>query len=185
MDLIPSPSQTLGPFFRHGLERPAWSDLTLPDLAGERIRIIGTLLDGARAPVRDGMIEIWQADAAGEYPGPASRFHGFGRACTDHEGRFAFITIKPGPVPALASGALQAPHINITVFARGLTKHVLTRMYFADCTEANAADPILRSLGAAERLTITANRASDAAATATYHFDIILQGERETVFFEI
>ena len=187
MDYIPTASQTLGPFFRHGLERPAWSNLTTPQSEGEHIHISGRLIDGAREPVPDGMIEIWQADAAGNYPhadAAATDFRGFGRACTDSKGHFSFTTIKPGTVRFNASRP-QAPHINVAIFARGLTRALVTRIYFAECSAENARDPILSGLGPDERDTLIAARANDASSLPTYHFDIVLQGERETVFLEI
>jgi protocatechuate 3,4-dioxygenase alpha subunit len=152
------------------------------------IRIRGSLLDGAGDPVPDGMVEIWQANAAGRYSHPLDTrtellledgFSGFGRSGTEDGGRFEFVTVKPGRVPA-ADGALQAPHVVVGVFARGLLKRLATRMYFADEEAANAADPILAALAPEQRATLVA-RPEDGA----YRFDIHLQGEQQTTFFAV
>ncbi len=190
--LIPTPSQTVGPFFHLGLARPEWADLTASNPEGERIAIEGRVLDGDGAPVPDAMIELWQANAAGRYNHPDDRqedkpldpkFHGFGRVATDGEGRFRFLTIKPGPVPGRGN-ALQAPHINLAVFARGLLIHLFTRLYFAG-EPGNASDPLLSSIeDAAVRGTLLA-RPAGGGGPPLYHFDIILQGENETAFLDI
>ena len=134
--LIPTPSQTVGPFFHLGLDRPDWGDLTRDNPAGEKIAIEGRIIDGDGAPVPDAMIELWQANAAGRYNHSEDRrddkpldpnFRGFGRVATDGNGRFRVLTIKPGAVPGRGN-ALQAPHINIALFARGLMKHLYTRI---------------------------------------------------------
>jgi protocatechuate 3,4-dioxygenase alpha subunit len=189
--LIPTPSQTVGPFFHLGMERPEWSDLAAGGPAGERVAIEGRVIDGDGAPVPDAVIELWQANAAGRYNHPDDRqeekpidphFRGFGRVATDAEGRFRVTTIKPGPVPGRGN-ALQAPHINLMIFARGLLKHLFTRLYFAD-EPANASDPLLSSIeDAAARRTLLA-RPED-GGTALYRFDIILQGDNETVFLDV
>src|SRR5262249_46213787 len=136
--LIPTPSQTVGPFFSLGLDRPEWSDLTGGGAQGDRIVIEGRVTDGDGAPVPDALIEIWQANAAGRYAHPEDRqtdkpldpnFRGFGRCATDGEGRFRFTTVKPGPVPGRGN-RLQAPHINVLLFSRGLLIHLHTRIYF-------------------------------------------------------
>src|SRR5476649_2246455 len=153
MTLILTGSQTVGPFFRKGLERREWSDLTADGPAGQKIRIAGDLIDGNGEAVPDGLIEIWQANAAGKYAHSADtraiaadpHFRGFGRSCTDAEGRFSFITVLPGAVNA-ANGATQAPHINVSVFSRGLLRRLVTRIYFSDRGAANAADPLLQSI---------------------------------------
>ena len=131
------------------------------------MRIEGQVLDGKGEPVPDALLEIWQ---------PAT---GFGRARTDSEGAFSFTTVKPGPVPA-PDGGMQAPHFNVTVFARGLLRHLVTRMYFPDETEANGADPVLNLVEPARRETLIAKDCG-----GVLHFDVRLQGERETVFFAI
>ena len=195
-----TPSQTVGPFFAYCLTpedyefRPMFSaDLTRPDLAGERIRIEGRVTDGDGAPVPDAVIEIWQADAEGRYAHPADSrpkantgFIGFGRSPTDADGAYRFATVKPGPVPG-PGGAMQAPHINVTVLARGLLTHQITRLYFPD--EASTAhDPVLALVpDDAGRETLIARKVAGGGET-TYRFDIRLQGdangEGETVFFE-
>ena len=187
--LIPTPSQTVGPFFHLGLDRPEWGDLTRSNPAGEKIAIAGRVLDGDGAAVPDAMIELWQANAAGRYNHPEDRqddkpldpnFRGFGRVATDSEGRFRMVTIKPGPVPGRGN-ALQAPHINIAIFARGMLIHLYTRIYFAD-DPRNAADPLLSSIeDAAVRATLLARPAE----AGVWHFDIVLQGENETAFLDI
>jgi len=187
--LIPTPSQTVGPFFHLGMDRPEWSDLTRGNPAGEKIAIEGRILDGDGVPVPDAVIELWQANAAGRYNHPDDdqtdkpidpNFRGFGRAATDAEGRFRVVTIKPGPVPGRGN-ALQAPHINIALFARGLLIHLYTRIYFAD-EAANAADPLLSSIeDTAVRGTLLARRTQP----GLYHFDIVMQGENETAFLDL
>jgi protocatechuate 3,4-dioxygenase alpha subunit len=194
MRLIPTASQTAGPFFRFGLDHPEWSDLTGGGKAlGEKIRIEGRVLDGDSAPLPDALVEIWQANAAGRYAHPEDRqdkpldphFRGFGRAATDKEGWYRFTTIKPGPVPGRGN-TLQAPHIGVAVFARGLLKHLVTRIYFPEGGAANDADPVLNSIeDMAARRTLLARQTSDGAAMRTYRFDIILQGDGETVFFDV
>lgn len=190
--LIPTASQTVGPFFHLGMARPDWADLTRDNPAGERILIEGRVLDGDGAPVPDAVIEVWQANAAGRYNHPDDvqtdkpldpQFRGFGRAATDSEGRFRIATIRPGPVPGRGN-ALQAPHLTLAVFGRGLLRHLYTRLYFAD-EPANANDPLLSSIeDEAARRTLLARR-SDRGGTPGYAFDIVLQGENETVFLDI
>jgi len=161
-----TPSQTVGPFFGVGLPFENGEQLAPPGSAGV-MRIEGQVLDGKGEPVPDALLEIWQ-------PGT-----GFGRARTDSEGAFSFTTVKPGAVPA-PDGRVQAPHFNVTVFARGLLRHLVTRMYFPDETEANAADPVLNLVEPARRETLIAKHCD-----GVLHFDVRLQGERETVFFAI
>jgi protocatechuate 3,4-dioxygenase alpha subunit len=190
--LIPTPSQTVGPFFHLGMTRPEWNDLTRGNPAGERIAIEGRVIDGDGAAVPDAVIELWQANAAGRYNHPDDHqtekpldpnFRGFGRAATDAEGRFRVVTIKPGPVPGRGN-ALQAPHINIALFARGLLKHLYTRIYFAG-EPANASDPLLSSIeDDAARRTLLAHR-DRSGDPALYRFDIVMQGENETAFLDI
>jgi protocatechuate 3,4-dioxygenase, alpha subunit len=191
-----TPSQTVGPFFAYGLTPEqygypfrslAGSTLADDDTPGERIRIMGRILDGDGVPVPDAMVEIWQADALGRYAHPADsrgsnvRFTGFGRCGTgtDRENRFVFDTIKPGPL-----GDGQAPHINVVVFMRGLLSHVYTRIYFADEAEANAADPVLATIEEARRRTLIAARETTPAGTV-YQLDLHMQGPDETVFFDV
>jgi len=192
-----TPSQTVGPYFAYGLTprgKYDWKDtfgtnLMTPDTSGERIRIEGQVFDGDGVPINDCMIEIWQADAQGRYgspadprPRPNSGFQGFGRAGTDAEGRYGFDTIRPGRVPG-PGGTLQAPHVLLAVFARGMLRQSYTRIYFAD-EAANADDAILALVPAERRATLLAGR-SERDGHAVYTFDIHMQGEAETVFFEI
>ena len=161
-----TPSQTVGPFFGVGLPFEKGEQIAPPGSVGV-IRIEGQVLDGKGDPVPDALLEIWQ---------PAT---GFGRARTDSEGAFGFTIVKPGAVRA-PDGRQQAPHLNVTVFARGLLRHLVTRIYFPDETEANASDPVLNLVEPARRETIIAKTCG-----GVLHFDIRLQGERETVFFAI
>ncbi|HYZ16134.1 MAG TPA: protocatechuate 3,4-dioxygenase subunit alpha [Candidatus Acidoferrum sp.] len=191
--LIATASQTIGPFFREGLKRPAWADLTRDGAAGDVVRIEGTVYDGDRSGIPDALLEIWQADASGRYAHPEDPrgasaqpgFRGFGRACTEADGRFWFKTIVPGPVPGLG-GAAQAPHIELTVFARGLLKRLVTRIYFGDRTAENANDPLLASIAdESVRRTLIAERTEHPGGIPVYRFDIVLQGEGETAFLAI
>jgi len=187
-----TPSQTVGPFFAPALLRPdaPGNVLVRAETAGERIRIEGHLYDGERAPVPDALIEIWQANSEGRYRHPADgragpldpAFSGFGRCGTDSEGRFWFETVRPGPVP-FAGGRLQAPHTCVTVHARGLLNHLVTRLYFAD-EPANAADAVLACVSASRRTTLLAAR-DPGAGIAVYRWAIILQGEGETAFLNV
>ena len=194
--LIPTPSQTVGPFFSLGLDRPEWSDLTRDGAKGERIVIEGRVIDGDGAAVPDALIEIWQANAAGRYAHPEDgqsdkpldpNFRGFGRCATDAEGRFRFTTVKPGPVPGRGN-RLQAPHINVLLFSRGLLIHLHTRLYF-DGDAANAADPLLSSIEDPKmRDTLVARRAEgsrESGSPARYRWDIVMQGDNETAFLEL
>jgi protocatechuate 3,4-dioxygenase, alpha subunit len=190
--LIATPSQTVGPFYHFALDRPEWSDLTVGGAQGQKIRIEGRITDGEGAPCPDAFLEIWQADAGGKYnhPGdpqdkkPDPKFRGFGRASADKDGIYRFTTIMPGRVPG-PGNTLQAPHINVSVFARGLLKHLVTRIYFADQAEANDVDPVLSGIeDAAVRKTVVAAKANG-SDIPTYRFDVILQGKGETAFFEV
>jgi protocatechuate 3,4-dioxygenase alpha subunit len=180
MNHTPTASQTVGPFFNFALTtNAALGNLAAPGLEGDRIQLSFRVIDGAGVPTPgDSMIELWQADSAGRYDGA---FHGFGRLETDQNGRCTFQTIKPGRVPA-PDGGCQAPHINVTFFARGLLRHLHTRVYF-EGDPANPHDPVLALVPEARRATLMARQsASDPAA---WTFDIVLQGERETVFFDV
>jgi protocatechuate 3,4-dioxygenase, alpha subunit len=187
--LIPTPGQTVGPFFALGLDRPEWSDLTRNNPDGERIVIEGKVLDGDGAPVPDAVLELWQANAAGRYHDTEDtqndkkldpNFLGYGRAATDAQGRFHIKTIKPGPVPGRGN-TLQAPHINVAFFARGLLRQLFTRIYFAD-EAANAADPLLAAIeDETARQSLVARRGEG----GIYRFDIVLQGDGETAFLDI
>ncbi len=191
-----TPSQTVGPYFKYGLTPGndyAWNDafgndLVTADVSGERIRIVGQVFDGDGKVIPDSMLEIWQADAQGRFADPQdtrampnAAFKGFGRCGTDAKGGFEFRTIKPGPVPG-PGGKPQAPHILMAVFARGMTQQAITRIYLGG-EAANAADPILTLVPADRRATLIATREQGDAAT--YRFDIHLQGDRETVFFDV
>ena len=179
---VPSGSQTVGPFFRFALHHEQWNDLTTGAPPGEKIRIAGRLLDGDGAPVPDGFVEIRQADAGGSYA-RGEGFTGFGRASTERDGGYAFTTIRPGAVPS-ALGA-QAPHLVVSIFARGLLKQLHTRMYFADRAAENAADPLLSSIAENARRTLIAERAGVRDAIPEFRFDIVLQGEGETAFIDL
>lgn len=191
-----TPSQTVGPYFAYGLTPEQYgytlksidgATLRKADTQGEHIQIIGRVFDGAGDVINDAMIEIWQADAQGRYAHPAdprssnSSFNGFGRmgTGTDTENRFVFDTIKPG---AIAAGS--APHINIIIFARGLPSHAYTRIYFSDEATANATDTVLNSLPSDRRTSLIAAR-SETSTGINYLFDIHMQGENETVFFDV
>jgi protocatechuate 3,4-dioxygenase alpha subunit len=190
-----TPSATVGPFFLFGLIPSTYggtdiitNNLVTPDASGEKIRIEGRVFDGDGAPVPDALIEIWQADAAGRYAHPAdtralpnARFKGFGRSPTDSEGRYSFDTIKPGAVPG-PNGQIQAPHIAVNLFSRGVLKQMVTRIYFSD-EAANSSDPVLGLVPQGRRATLVAQRrARD--GQPVYAFDFRMQGEDETVFFE-
>jgi protocatechuate 3,4-dioxygenase alpha subunit len=169
-----TPSQTVGPYFSIGLcDRPAGE---LVDPAGEgAVEVSGVVYDGAGAGVPDALVEIWQADPEGRY---RPEF-GWGRSGTDPDGRFRFVTLIPGRVPDDVGG-LQAPHLSVLVFARGLLKPVHTRMYFPDEREANDADPVLERLSSDERAGLVA-----VAEPGRLRFDIRLQGEGQTTFFAL
>jgi len=179
----PTPSQTVGPFFDYALPYAGGERLVDP-AAAEAIRIGGTVFDGAGEPVGDALVEVWQANRAGRYRHPddpraelplEDSFTGFGRCPTDAQGRFAFTTVKPGPV------AGQAPHVSVIVLARGLLRQLYTRIYFPDEQEANAADPLLRSIAdPALRSSLVARPGADGLI-----FDIHLQGDRQTAFLDV
>jgi len=185
-------SQTVGPFFAPALlrEDARRNVLTRPDTVGERIRIEGRVLDGDGVPVPDALIEIWQANAQGRYNHAAdqgaaqldSSFLGFGRSGTAEDGSYWFETVKPGSV--LFDGErMQAPHICVTVFSRGLLNHLVTRLYFED-EPGNALDPVLQCVPNDRRATLLARReARD--TVVVYRFDIVLQGADETAFFNL
>ena len=188
-----TPSQTIGPFFAFALTPGAYryaalagDDLRTDDAEGMPIVVEGRLFDGGGEPVPDAMIEIWQADGKGRYPGasPAlanARFKGFGRSETIG-GAWRFTTVKPGPVPG-PGGKMQAPHLNVGVFARGILKRLFTRIYFDD-EPGNAGDPILGLVPTGRRATLIARRDGDRDGLPRYVLDIRLQGDGETVFFE-
>ncbi|MGE5339339.1 MAG: protocatechuate 3,4-dioxygenase subunit alpha [Gemmatimonadota bacterium] len=187
--LYATPWQTVGPYLHIGMNWLTTDDLAGEGVAGQRIAIEGVLVDGMGAPVPDGLIEIWQANSQGRYAhpedtrdAPEAGFRGFGRVPTDEAGCFRFRTIKPGRVPA-TDGRLQAPHIAVSVFARGILKRLATRIYFAD-EPSNGEDPVLALVPAARRPTLIAKQEG-----GPYRFNIVIQGEAlgqgETVFFDL
>lgn len=180
-----TPSQTVGPFLSIALTWPK-GYLVVPADAPGAVHISGVVTDGAGEPVPDGVIETWQADGDGRFDHPddprgavRSGFRGFGRAPTDDEGRYAIRTVLPGAVPG-DDGADQAPHIDVSVLARGLLHRVVTRIYFPEYAGQNAADPVLLSVPDERRHTLLATPADDG-----YRFDVRLQGKGETVFFDV
>jgi protocatechuate 3,4-dioxygenase, alpha subunit len=200
MSLQATTSQTVGPYFQIGLARFYIDDLTRPGVAGETMEIVGRVFDGDGQPVPDGVIEIWQADAEGKYAHPEflqeseniqetggqakepgrdqSAFRGFGRVPTQADGSFHFKTIKPGRLAA-PDGTLQAPHIAVSVFARGLLRRLVTRVYFPD-EASNAEDFALKLVEAARRHTLIAKKLSE----GRLEWNVVLQGIDETVFFD-
>jgi protocatechuate 3,4-dioxygenase alpha subunit len=187
VSLLTTPSQTVGPYLRIGFTALANDAIAPSGAAGERVTIEGRVTDGDDKPVSDAVLEVWQADASGTYMhaedaggSTAGKFRGFGRILTDAQGAFRFTTVKPGAVPG-PKGAMQAPHLAVTVFMRGLLKQLLTRIYFPD-DPGNAGDPILLLVPADRRATLVAKRAPQ--AKATLQWNLVLQGKNETVFFD-
>jgi protocatechuate 3,4-dioxygenase, alpha subunit len=186
-----TPSQTVGPFYAIGLTNRTLNLLANETTQGQRVRIEGQVFDGDGQPIPDVMVEIWQANAYGRYNHPDDKqekpldatFTGWGRSGTDENCFYSFETIKPGTVPG-QNDSVQAPHVNVTVFARGMLVHAFTRIYFSD-EPANETDPVLNSVkNKARRQTLIANR-EDKDGKTVYRFDIRLQGENETVFFDV
>ncbi|MGZ4594401.1 MAG: protocatechuate 3,4-dioxygenase subunit alpha [Actinomycetes bacterium] len=181
-----TPSQTVGPFLHIGL---VWDDCVDVVPAGTlgAVWLRGHVYDGEGAPVSDAMVETWQADAQGRFDHPddprgrrsTAGFRAFGRCPTGLDGAWAVRTVKPGPVPT-RDGTLQAPHVDLSVFARGLLDRVVTRLYFGDEADANGLDPVLSTVPAHRRGTLVADRVEDG-----YRLDIRLHGEDETVFFDL
>jgi protocatechuate 3,4-dioxygenase alpha subunit len=184
--LVVTPSQTVGPFFGFALPWPDGPDV-VPEGTPGAFRIYGRVIDGAGDGVPDAMVETWQADPEGRFNHPDdprgavdSGFRGFARAGTDVQGNYSILTLKPGPVPG-PEGAMQAPHIAVTILSRGLLQRVVTRIYFPDDAELHATDPVLSSLPeGADAKTLIATRTS-----AGYRHDFHLQGDDETVFFAV
>jgi protocatechuate 3,4-dioxygenase alpha subunit len=190
MDKVPTPSQTVGPYFHLGCTAThSVICIAGQDAKGERVHLICRVFDGEGVPVNDAMIEIWQADSEGRYNHPADAdsekrdpdCSGFGRMATDSEGACTFDTIKPGRVSA-DDGRLQAPHLNVSVFARGLLQRLASRIYF-DGDPANGECPILALVPEERRSTLLAH--PDSAHPGRWHFDIHLCGSGETVFFDV
>ena len=189
MSLQATTSQTVGPFFKIGLQWLNRDNLAGEGVSGERVGIHGRLLDGDGAPVPDAILEIWQANAHGKYDHPEdtqdkpleAAFKGYGRIPTDKQGAFRFSTIKPGPVPG-PNGKEQAPHLVLSIFMRGLLKRLTTRMYFADDAR-NSGDPILNLVEPARRSTLIAKKT--AGGPGALEWNVVLQGPDETVFFDL
>ncbi len=210
-----TPSQTVGPFFAMRLPWPD-GPFVVPEGTTGAITIVGRLLDGAGNAIPDGLIETWQADPDGRFahpddprgPSPSGyrSFRGFGRCPTAPDGSYRIVTVKPGPLPdslgpdgdgtgdgvrdavwdGVGDGAAEAPHLDVSVFARGLLNRVVTRMYFPDEAEANAADPVLSSITEQDRqASLIAVPEPGPAGGSLLRFDIYLQGDRETVFFDV
>jgi protocatechuate 3,4-dioxygenase alpha subunit len=177
-----TPAQTAGPFLSLGLTWPDGPHVVDPTTPGA-IRIGGRVLDGQGHPVGDGLVETWQADPNGRFPqrgADAAAFRGFGRCLTVASGAWEIVTLKPAPLPT-TNGGWEAPHIDVSIFARGLLHRLVTRIYFADEPTANAADPVLAALpDDAARATLLARQVDGG-----YALDIHLQGPRETVFFSL
>ena len=188
MPLYASTSQTVGPFFSIGLDRMRKTDLAGPGVSCEKITISGLVLDGEGKPVPDALLELWQANSHGKYAHPEDtqdkplepNFQGYGRIGVDENGAFFFTTLKPGTVPG-PDGRLQAPHIAVSVFARGLEIRLVTRIYFPDESAANATDYILNLVDPSRRSTLIANKT---AVPGSLAWNVILQGPQETVFFD-
>ena len=198
-----SASQTAGPYVHIGLaphaagfdifENNFSNVLATTETKGERITIEGRVIDGSGTPVRDVLVELWQANAAGKYNHPADRqqkpvdptFRGWGRACSDFEsGIFTFETIKPGIVEG-RGGRSMAPHVNLWIVARGINIGLNTRMYFSDETAANSADPVLNLIEWEVRRNTLIGQREERSGKRIYRFDIHLQGPQETVFFDV
>lgn len=188
MSLQATTSQTVGPYFRIGLSWQYSDDVAGPGASGERFVIAGRVLDADGQGISDALLELWQANAQGKYAHPEDKqeksvepgFRGFGRVPTGEDGSFRFTTIKPGCVPG-PDGKLQAPHIVVSVFMRGLLRRLVTRIYFPD-EPANAADFALNLVEPARRGTLIAKKSAQPAGTLEWN--VILQGPEETVFFD-
>jgi len=196
-----TPSQTAGPYVHIGLAPGAagfdiyrqelgW-DIAGPNAKGERIRVEGCVIDGMGSPIKDVLLEAWQANADGIYAHPEHEgdvedgFRGWGRVITDFEtGEWAFDTIKPGPVKT-ADGKVMAPHISLWIVSRGINIGLQTRLYFDDETDANAKDPIINLIEWERRRQTLIARKTERDGKPVYRFDIKLQGQDETVFFDI
>jgi protocatechuate 3,4-dioxygenase alpha subunit len=188
-----TPSQTVGPFMAIALP---WLDgpFVVPEGTPGAIEITGRLLDGAGLPVPDGLIETWQADPDGRFAHPddprgaaepaEAAFRGFGRCPTGPDGGYHIVTLRPGPLPS-PDGGTESPHLDVSVFARGLLDRVVTRIYFPDEQEANAADPVLAAIADPDRRATLVARVQTGGPPGEFRFDIRLQGAGETVFFDV
>jgi protocatechuate 3,4-dioxygenase, alpha subunit len=189
MSLQATPSQTVGPYFKIGLQWLYGDNLAPQGVAGERVLIQGLVLDGDEVPVPDAVLEIWQANSYGKYAHPEDQqdkpldpgFRGYGRVPVNQDGVFRFATIKPGSVPG-PDGKEQAPHLVISLFMRGLLKRLVTRMYFPGDAR-NAADPILNLVEPQRRTTLVTSQSAD--GSGLFEWNLVLQGVNETVFFDI
>jgi protocatechuate 3,4-dioxygenase alpha subunit len=188
MSLLTTASQTVGPFVSIGFAQQKTDNLAVEGVSGERVTIRGRIVDGDGKPVIDACVETWQANAQGQYAHPDDvqgkaldpAFRGFARALTDDNGAFQITTVKPGCVPGPGpDGALQAPHLAVIIFMRGLLKHLHTRIYFPD-DAGNADDPVLKLVPAERRNTLIARKIS----VGVIEWNVILQGAEETVFFD-
>ena len=186
MSLYATGNQTVGPYLHIGLTWLVTRNIAPRGVPGKRVTIQGRVIDGDGQGVNDAMVEIWQANAHGRYAHPEDTqkkplqraFRGFGRVPTDARGAFRLTTIKPGPVPG-PGGRQQAPHLVVSVFMRGLLKHLATRIYFPD-EPANARDPFLRLVPAERRSTLVASKKRE----GVLEWNVVLQGKDETVFFD-
>jgi len=186
MSLRTTASQTVGPYLHIGLTWLVADNLIGPDVTGAPVTIDGRITDADGKPVDDALVEIWQANARGRYDHPDDArniplepgFRGFGRVPTNAAGAFRITTIKPGPVPA-PGGGMQAPHINVLIFMRGMLRELRTRLYFPD-EPANASDPVLARVPAQRRGTLIATP----RGSGTLGWNVVLQGPDETVFFD-
>lgn len=193
MSLPITPSQTVGPYLAIGLP---WADgpFVVPEGTPGAIVIAGQVLDVADDPVPDALVETWQADHDSRFDHPddprgavkpaAAGFRGFGRCPTDGDGQYRIVTLRPGPLPCPAGGT-EAPHLDVSVFARGLLDRVVTRIYFSDEAEANAADPVLSAIAEPDRRQTLVAAAVPGGQATLFRFDIRLRGDRETVFFDV
>jgi protocatechuate 3,4-dioxygenase, alpha subunit len=187
MKMRATTSQTVGPFFKLGLQWLDCDDVAAEGVAGDRVTVQGRVIDGDGLGVPDALVEVWQANAHGKYAHPEDRqdkplepgFRGYARIPTDQYGAFGFATIKPGPVPG-PKGKEQAPHLVISVFMRGLLKRLTTRMYFPG-GPLLATDPILKLVEPARRTTLVAKNVGGGAL----QWNVVLQGSGETVFFDL
>ncbi|MGI9007227.1 MAG: protocatechuate 3,4-dioxygenase subunit alpha [Streptosporangiaceae bacterium] len=188
-----TPSQTVGPFLAICLPWPDGS-LVVPAGTPDAITVAGRVLDGAGEPVPDALVETWQADPASRFDHPddprgaagsaVPGFRGFGRCPTGPDGSYQILTVRPGPLPC-PSGGTEAPHLDVSVFARGLLDRVVTRIYFPDEAEANAADPVLSAIAEPGRRQTLVASATPGGGPGRFRFDVRLRGERETVFFDV